>query len=93
MPFALGKKRVTAYADHHRKRHDEKANREAERNACNAQTSNALADKETVYNIVEGVHAHADDGGNGKLQDKLRDACCAKRIKAFGVKFTHRAQS
>ena len=89
MPKANGKERVAAHTNHHRKRHDEKANRETERNACDAQASDTLPHKETVYNVVERVHAHADDGGNGKLQDKLRDACCAKGIEAFGVKFTH----
>ena len=58
-----GKKRVAANAYDYGHRHDEQANREAERDACDTETSNALPYVKTIYNVVEGVHAHADDGG------------------------------
>ncbi len=81
MTKANCKERVAAHAHDHGHGHDEEADREAERNACDAEGTHALPDKIAVHNVVEGVHAHADDGGNGEQQNKLRNACCSKGIE------------
>ncbi len=86
---ANGEKRIAAHADHHGHGHDEQENREAERNARNAEAADTLAYEESVHNIVEGVHQHADDGRYRELQDQFRDACRTKGIEALGIQFRH----
>lgn len=73
-----GEEGVGAHADDHGHCHDEKSDGEAEGDACDAEASYALTNKETVHYIIQGVHHHANDGGYRKLQNQLRDAGCAK---------------
>ena len=84
---ANGEKRIAAHANHHGHGHDEQENREAEGDARNAEAADTLAYEESVYNIVEGVHQHADDGRNRELQDQFRDTCRTKGIEALGIQF------
>ena len=87
MPEADGEERVAAHADHHGHGHHEQENRKAECNACDTETADTLAHKETVHYVVEGVHQHADDGGDRELQHQFRDACRTKGVEAIGVQF------
>ena len=69
------KERIAAHPNDHGHRHNKEHDGEAERNSRNAERTDSLTDKVTVNDIVKGVHAHADDRGNGEHQDKLGDAC------------------
>ena len=82
---ADGEKCVTAHTHHHGHCHNEQANGEAQGNACDTETADALTHEETVHYVVEGVYQHADDGGNGKLQDQFRDAGSSEGIETLGI--------
>ena len=64
---ADGEKSVAAHADHHGHCHDKKTDREAQRDARNAEASDSLPNEETVHYVVEGVDQHADDSGDREL--------------------------
>ena len=85
-----GKEGVPADPYNHGHGHDEQSDGKTEGDACDAETAYALAHEKTVHNVVEGVDAHADDGGDRKLQHQFRDACGPKGVEALGVEFTHR---
>jgi len=45
-----------------------------------SQHSHALADKNLVYDVVEGIYQHTDNGRYGKFGDQSSYRCRTKRI-------------